>query len=66
MIITVEDTGPQVEVVDDAIYITVGDPSILCTLGAEQGPPGAPGTVITIDSSPPVSPAVGDLWIDTS
>jgi hypothetical protein len=37
----------------------------------EAGPPGADGTdymgpAITVSSSPPSAPSVGDVWIDTS
>lgn len=31
-----------------------------------QGPPGEDGTTIAVGPTPPPSPAVGDLWVDTS
>lgn len=31
-----------------------------------QGPPGADGTLIHVGPTPPPSPSVNDLWVDTA
>ena len=32
----------------------------------KQGPPGPPGTIVHVGPTPPPSPSVNDLWVDTS
>jgi hypothetical protein len=31
-----------------------------------EGPPGPPGTIVHVGPTPPPSPSVNDLWVDTS
>lgn len=46
------------ELVMDNSYIEVLEVS-----GGEPGPPGQPGTKITVSETPPLNPRIGDLWI---
>lgn len=38
------------------------DTPVLVTEGGKEGPPGKPG--ITVSSTPPLNPAINDLWLE--
>lgn len=49
---------------DQAVYMEGVSDQVSVILAGPQGPPGLPP--ITISSTPPSSPSVGDIWIDTT
>lgn len=63
------DVGVPAEVL--TVDVITGDTTIEVVevatgIPGPPGPPGAAGTIVAVGPTPPPSPAVGDLWVDTS
>jgi hypothetical protein len=75
MIVTVTKNIPQVPTVQSvglktSSTISVPMPMVselgLVGIPGPQGPPGPSGTIVHVGPTAPPSPAVNDLWVDTS
>lgn len=75
MIVTVTRSVPQNVAVSPPIFqptptVTAIKPATatvgLVGIPGPEGPPGPPGTIVHVGPTPPVSPNVNDLWVDTS
>lgn len=62
----VVDTPQPVTAVDAVVDALVEVVEVVTGAVGPAGPPGEDGTIVAVGPTPPPSPAVGDLWVDTS